>query len=655
MTSHKQTVYNQRNNLLFNAFTTEIKTVQKSRTFQPEYPRLFVLSLSPTNNTQMKKNIVFLLILIPIIWISCDGMGHQTIDFRKIENLMPQHPDSALMLLEQIENKENLSRKDKAHYSLLLTEAEDKTYVTHTTDSLISIAADYYEKTDDLGRKAKAWYYKGRINQDLGHPLKAQEYYLKALRDEEKIEDHALLGRIHNHIGMLYAYQKVYEKALPFQKKAVENFHLLSDSTGQVFALRDLGRTFLMLGHQDSAIICNQKAIALMRKRIIPSVYTELAGLYIDRQRLEEAHGLLRTSLQNVAKPQAKYPVYLVLGELYKKSGQIDSARFYLQACINSAPLPETRAGGLFHLKEIALEKGQWEQAALLSKQYELLKDSIEQGKNAESIRNVQAFYSYNEIEQDLWEARLYASKQKSFYSLLITACLFLLTVALLRFIHYRRERKSLLQRLKANEEQIQRNEQTLKNISDVKDSLQNEIQIYKTKERQLSKEKDEQLKRTNEEIRQKIMQLEKLSHTKDELEKNLLTLRSENSNLKKREQAREEERKKIEESERLQNERLYDKFRSPAGWEPTDTDWHKLFISVDKLYPKMVTTLQKSTSLNESERKICYLSKIGVKPGAIEILLGKGNVSVYRKRLYEKLNKKAGTAKDFDKYISDI
>ena len=568
---------------------------------------------------------------------------------------MPQHPDSALMLLEQIENKENLSRKDKAHYYLLLTEAEDKTYVTHTTDSLISIAADYYEKTDDLGRKAKAWYYKGRINQDLGHPLKAQEYYLKALRDEEKIEDHALLGRIHNHIGMLYAYQKVYEKALPFQKKAVENFHLLSDSTGQVFALRDLGRTFLMLGHQDSAIICNQKAIALMRKRIIPSVYTELAGFYIDRQRMEEAHGLLRTSLQNVAKPQAKYPVYLVLGELYKKSGQIDSARFYLQACINSAPLPETRAGGLFHLKEIALEKGQWEQAALLSKQYELLKDSIEQGKNAESIRNVQAFYSYNEIEQDLWEARLYASKQKSFYSLLITACLFLLTVALLRFIHYRRERKSLLQRLKANEEQIQRNEQTLKNISDVKDSLQNEIQIYKTTERQLSKEKDEQLKRTNEEIRQKIMQLEKLSHTKDELEKNLLTLRSENSNLKKREQAREEERKKIEESERLQNERLYDKFRSPAGWEPTDTDWHKLFISVDKLYPKMVTTLQKSTSLNESERKICYLSKIGVKPGAIEILLSKGNVSVYRKRLYEKLTKKEGTAKDFDKYISDI
>ena len=320
----------------------------------------------------MKKNIVFLLILIPIIWISCDGMGHQTIDFRKIENLMPQHPDSALMLLEQIENKENLSRKDKAHYYLLLTEAQDKTFVKHETDSLITIVTDYYEETDDLERKAKAWFYKGRINQDLNQPLKAQEYYLKALREEEQIKDYALLGRINNNIGMLYTYQTVYDKALPFQKKAVEDFRMLKDSMGQVFALRDLGRTFLMLGYQDSAIICNQKAIALMGKNILPSVYTELASLYMRDKRQEEAYELLQTSLQNITKPRAKYPAYLVLGQLYKERGQIDSARFYLQACVDSAPLPTTHSGGLFYLREIALEQGQWEQAALLSKRYEL-------------------------------------------------------------------------------------------------------------------------------------------------------------------------------------------------------------------------------------------------------------------------------------------
>ena len=158
----------------------------------------------------MRKTFVYLLILGLTYFISCDRPNHHPSIFQKVERLMPQHPDSALMLLEQIENKENLSRKDKAHYYLLLTEAEDKTFVEHETDSLITIATDYYEETDDLERKAKAWYYKGLINNDLDQPMKAQECFLKALRDEKQVKDYALLGRINNQIGMLYTYQHVY-------------------------------------------------------------------------------------------------------------------------------------------------------------------------------------------------------------------------------------------------------------------------------------------------------------------------------------------------------------------------------------------------------------------------------------------------------------
>ena len=43
-------------------------------------------------------------------------------------------------------------------YYLLLTEAEDKTYKKHESDSLIAIATEYFDKTDDVKRKAKAWY-----------------------------------------------------------------------------------------------------------------------------------------------------------------------------------------------------------------------------------------------------------------------------------------------------------------------------------------------------------------------------------------------------------------------------------------------------------------------------------------------------------------
>ena len=173
-------------------------------------------------------------------------------------------------------------------------------------------------------------------------------------------------------------------------------------------------------------------------------------------------------------KPQAKYPVYLVLGELYKKNCQIDSARFYLQACADSAPLPKTRAGGLFQLKEIAFVQKQWELAASLSNRYEPLRDSIE--KRAESIRNTQALYSYNEIERELWEARLYASQQKFFYILSIIGCLALLVGGIFTFIRYRQERKNALRQLKDNEKQILKKEQEIKDLSSVRNSLQRDI-----------------------------------------------------------------------------------------------------------------------------------------------------------------------------------
>ena len=60
-------------------------------------------------------------------------------------------------------------------------------------------------------------------------------------------------GRINNGIGMLYTQQDVYERALLYQQKAVIHFKAISDSTGQVYALRDLGRIYEII-HQKTAL-----------------------------------------------------------------------------------------------------------------------------------------------------------------------------------------------------------------------------------------------------------------------------------------------------------------------------------------------------------------------------------------------------------------
>lgn len=103
------------------------------------------------------------------------------------------------------------------------------------------------------------------------------------------------------------------------------------------------------------------------------------------------------------------------------------------------------------------------------------------------------------------------------------------------------------------------------------------------------------------------------------------------------------------------QDTQLHHKFHSPIDWQPTEEEWNTLFASVDKDIPKFAIALEGATWLNEKEKKICYLTKINVKPKAIALLLNLENVSVYRKRLYEKLKNERGTAKDFDEYIAKL
>lgn len=83
------------------------------------------------------------------------------------EKIMEDKPDSALLLLEKMQPIDNVSDRERAIYFLLLTQAQDKNYITHTTDSLIQIAANYFESHNDVERTTLAYYYLGRVYSDM--------------------------------------------------------------------------------------------------------------------------------------------------------------------------------------------------------------------------------------------------------------------------------------------------------------------------------------------------------------------------------------------------------------------------------------------------------------------------------------------------------
>ena len=301
----------------------------------------------------MKNNLyVFFLFFITGL-MSC---SHHSGLYEHAEKIMSQHPDSVLTLLSTIQDVNDLSEKDRAMYYLLLTEAEDKTYKKHESDSLIAIATEYFDKTDDVKRKAKAWYYRGRVVDDLKDAPRAQDYYLKALQNEMEITDYAFLGRLYNSIGMLYTYQEVYEKAVFYQKKSLRSFELLKDSIGQSFVLRDLGRNFTALSENDSAIFYYERALIIGDKSSKPSIYKELGNLFMNKGDYSKAYECLKSTLCFPLKKTVLDPVNLAFGKLYQKTNKIDSAYYYLNICVAS-PRLQTRAGAYYFLAELEKDR----------------------------------------------------------------------------------------------------------------------------------------------------------------------------------------------------------------------------------------------------------------------------------------------------------
>ena len=155
---------------------------------------------------------------------------------------------------------------------------------------------------------------------------------------------------------MLYTYQNVYEKALPYQRKALDRFALMQDSVGISYVLRDIGRTFTALEKNDSAIAYYEQALLVCNNRNKPLVYGELASLYIDKGEYLKSYKYIQKVLSSPSKRILLDPTYLTLGKLFHKTNQIDSDLFLFTTFVQIALfLKHVRC--FYYLAQLELEK----------------------------------------------------------------------------------------------------------------------------------------------------------------------------------------------------------------------------------------------------------------------------------------------------------
>ena len=168
------------------------------------------------------KRTLYQFLLVMLLLTGCNDLKPVTDALTRAEALMNEYPDSAWAVLNTLSPDEMGQNRTLAHYALLYTQAQDKTYRDETNDSLISIAVDYYRHTDDARHKFLSYYYKGRVHFNAKDYLNATSCYMEAEQLADAVGDDYLTGLLYAELGRIYRLYYDYPKSLEAHQKAAE-------------------------------------------------------------------------------------------------------------------------------------------------------------------------------------------------------------------------------------------------------------------------------------------------------------------------------------------------------------------------------------------------------------------------------------------------
>lgn len=193
-------------------FTKILQTPEKDRNFVAK--KLLLCEM---------KRLTLITALLLLLSVSACNHGDADISRRLdiAESIMESRPDSALVVLQKINNG-TLKGEKQALHALLLSQALNKNYIDVSNDSLISIAYEYYSASNDLHRQMLTNLYYARVlieNEQYGAAL------AMSLRAEElalQLSDKQNLARVCSQISFIYEMTSNLEKGLEYQLKDLQ-------------------------------------------------------------------------------------------------------------------------------------------------------------------------------------------------------------------------------------------------------------------------------------------------------------------------------------------------------------------------------------------------------------------------------------------------
>ena len=588
------------------------------------------MTLTPlTTITSLTTRILPFLLLCTTLFSCRDGGRSESI-LRTADSLMEEHPDSALAILKRDSLEICRSGKDfRLWYALSRTEADDKCYIQHVSDSAIRIAAGCYDSYGSALQRVRADYLLGRVYCDMhlyGHALTSFNKAIAVDAENDSVINR-YKARAATWAGYVYEVEGLHKDALRYNKLAYGYAKQAGAQVTEVYSLRDIGRSYRDLNRNDIAIPYYQKAAKKAKTiddaNLYNMVMEELAGIYIEEGRLDEAYAALNTKfLATTDKDIASH--YYIWAMYFEKIGLLDSAVAYDKRGMKYSDVSIKRDVSL-DLARLLMKQGKHNEAIKYYEQYSVYSDSV----TASELNETSDMLSQVEKNIDIERKNTILAETKTNLTILLSIIIFtVIVVSLILIKHYSNVRKRI-------REQQERANNYLS---------------------QLQETGMQKMKRNEERITQLETELSVSNEKLTEIRKSLM--RNEAEML-----AKQNEHMLFKEKHRelliadLADTDVYKLYHTPNA-VPSSADYHRLVEALNKAYNNFTKRLKEFyPDINDNEVWICCMVKAGLSSKEI------CNISPYsysslgmaKSRLYFKMFQKKGGAKDLDHFIKEL
>lgn len=409
----------------------------------------------------MKKLLLTILTALTIhILTSCIGDKEPKELFARVENIMDEHPDSALAMLDSArDQKAAWKTQHQIRYEFLRAKSQNKAYIDFTTDSVMKEVAAYYDKHGTPNEQMEAHYLLGCTYRDMHESPMALSCYLDATEKADTLSDdcdYSILMRIWGQVADEFDRQVIPYKELEalkeYQRYAIKSNDTLNFAIGTELERK----AYFVMGDTMKAIEVSERALTIYKRQkyfsnalnSIPFMIvmysmlnktnkaTELVNYY------EQKADSISTS---ASKLKANSHFQFAKANYYESLNKLDSAIILYRNLVNTAHKYDATKG----LLRIFTKMGNADSTIHYSLMKEKIFDKNYSNLHTQAMFNADGMFNYTRNKHIAMEKEIEAKQNKIYLIILCFMSFSVITIALFIFSTFRNRKKEEIKQLK--------------------------------------------------------------------------------------------------------------------------------------------------------------------------------------------------------------